>query len=272
LIEINLLPGSAKRARTRRMPKLAMGGLGSKLKLPKFDRPLALTVGAWVVGLGLLAWMFVGGRTKLAALEDEIEAETLRAVTLKATMATRDSLQKRMAVVAGKLNVVQDIDGNRYVWAHLLDEIARAIPEHTWLEEIHNLVTDSGVKNPHFSVEGRTGNNLALAQYLAQLEQSPFIQNVRMKTSELVREDNKWVYSFQLEADYQAPPPDVLETVPLFTRAELAADSAAQPAGRAGAAGRGTTSPQRGTAAPQRGTTPPSRGTAPPRTTSREQP
>ncbi|MEX2282859.1 MAG: PilN domain-containing protein [Gemmatimonadota bacterium] len=245
MIEINLLPGSAKRSR-RRMPKLAMGGLG-KAKLPNFNQGLAIMVGAWVIGLGLLAWMFLGGRNQLATLDEQIAAARLDSVRLAQTINTADTLQRRMAAVAGKLEVVQQIDASRYVWAHLLDEAARALPEHTWMTEINNIAVDSGVMNPKFSIEGRTGNNLALAQYLAQLEQSPFIRNVRLRDSQLVREDDKLVYSFLLEADYEPPPPDVIETVPLFTPG-TEPDSA-------------NTTPQRGTTAPQRGGQPQRAGT-----------
>ena len=240
MIEINLLPGSAKRTR-RRMPKLAVGGLG-KAKLPKLNQGLAIMVIAWVIGIGLFAWMFVGGRTRLATLEDQIAAARLDSVRLAQTIATADTLQKRMAAAAGKLKVVQEIDASRYVWAHLLDEAARALPEHTWMVQVSNIAVDSGVMYPKFSLEGRTGNNLALAQYLAQLEQSPFIRNVRMRESQLVREDDKLVYSFLLEAEYEPPPPDIIETVPLFasappTDSAVAAPPTSQRAGQTQRAG-----------------------------------
>jgi Tfp pilus assembly protein PilN len=253
LIEINLLPGS-KKTSSRRMPKLSMGAIGGKLKLPPFNRGLAIMVVAWTVGLGLLGWMFLGGRAKLTELDEQITAARLDSVRLHAAIATADTLQKRMAAVAGKLKVVQEIDASRYIWAHLMDEAARALPEHTWLEEMTNIPVDSGVMNPKFTVEGRTGNNLALAQYLAQLEQSPFIRQVKLKRSELVREADRLVYSFLLEADYETPPPDVIQTIPLFARNEFP-DSASAPGGRAGAP---ATQPQRGagqrSGTPQRGT------------------
>ncbi len=208
------------------MPKLAVRGFGRKFKLPKFDRGLAILFGAWVVGMSLFAWMFLGGRSKLASLEDQITAARLDSVRLAQTIQTADTLQKRMAAVGGKLKIVQEIDASRYIWAHLLDEVARALPEHTWLVQIGNIPVDSSVSYPKFSLEGRTGNNLALAQYLAQLEQSPFIRNVKMKESQLVREQDKLVYSFLLEADYETPPPDVIETVPLFV-GSTATDSVA---------------------------------------------
>ena len=37
-------------------------------------------------------------------------------------------------------------------------------------------------------------------------------------TNELIREREKLVYAFGLEASYEEPPPDVIETVPLFAK------------------------------------------------------
>jgi type IV pilus assembly protein PilN len=217
LIEINLLPGTAKRSK-RRMPKLALGGPFAKLgALPKFDRGMAMIVGAWVVGLGLLAWMFFGPRARKASLEEQIVAAVADSTRLAAIIASTDTLTARMNRVAQKLTVVQEIDASRYIWAHVLDEVSRALPQHVWLRSLTNLPVDSGVKYPRFRIEGRAGNNFALTQYLEQLEASPFIRGIRLLRSEMTRESDKLVYAFDLEASYEQPPPDVIETVPLFT-------------------------------------------------------
>jgi Tfp pilus assembly protein PilN len=227
LIEINLLPGSAKRSK-RRVPKIALGGSFAKLPgLPKLDRGVAIMAAAWVVGAGALAYMFLGSRAREARLNDQVTAAVADSTRLAAIAASSDTLTKRMDVVAKKLTVVQDIDASRYIWPHLLDEISRALPAHTWLRQITNLPTDSGVKYPRFRLEGRTGNNFALTAYLQQLEASPFVRSVRLLKSELVREDDKLVYAFELEAGYENPPPDMIQTVPLFARADEPPDSVA---------------------------------------------
>jgi Tfp pilus assembly protein PilN len=225
LIEINLLPGSARRSK-RRLPKFALGGPFAKLPaFPKFDKNLAILVGSWVVGVGLILWMFIGARARKAELEDQIVAAVADSIRLAAIIASTDTLTVRMNVVAQKLTVVQEIDQSRYTWSHIMDEVARALPSHVWLRGIANLPVDSGVKYPRFRIEGRAGNNFALTQYLEQLESSPFVRGVRLLRSEMVREEDKLVYAFELEAGFEQPPPDLIETVPLFTRIESEADT-----------------------------------------------
>lgn len=240
MIEINLLPGSGKRSRRRGMPKLGLGALAKvNPGLPKFDRTLGLAVVGWVSGVLLLGWMVVGGRARKAELQSEIEAAVLDSARLAEIIKSTDQLNARMRAVVTKLTVVQEVDANRFVWPHLLDEIARAIPEYTWLVRITNMPTDSSVRYPKFSVEGRTGNNFALTKYLQQLEASPFIRQVRLRSSELVRENDKLVYSFALDADFEAPPPDLLQTEPLFASTLEAAPGNTGAAARKAEAGPG---------------------------------
>jgi type IV pilus assembly protein PilN len=241
LIKINLVPGSRKRAKRSGGPKMSLGsvfksgegsGGGGGSSMPNLHGGLALMAIAWAAGLGILGWMFLGGRHNISTLTAQIEAAQLDSVRLESAIKSQQELEARRDNVARKVTIVQDIDANRYVWAHIHDEVARAVPEYTWLTQILFMQADSGAKYPHFSIQGRTGNNFALTKYMQQLEQSPFIRDVRLKESQLIREDNKLVYSFLLEADYEPPPPDLLETVPLFAN-EQADGAEAQPAPRA---------------------------------------
>jgi Tfp pilus assembly protein PilN len=219
LIEVNLLPGTAKKSRRRGMPKLgapAPSGPGKGPRLPKFDRALAYSAVSWIGGIALLGWMVVGGNVRKEELKTEIEAAVLDSARLAEIIRTTEQLNERMRAVSGKLTVVQEVDASRFVWPHILDELARALPEHTWFVKLNNVAVDSGVKYPRFTLEGRTGNNFALTKYLQQLEASPFIRQVRLKQSQLIRENDKLVYAFLLDADYETPPPDLIQTEPLF--------------------------------------------------------
>src|SRR5262245_47559163 len=223
--------------------------------LPKFDGSLGIMGIAGMIGFGLLGWMFLGGRHRVSTLTSEVEAAQLDSVRLDAAIKSQSDLERRRDVVAQKVTIVQDIDAARYIWAHLADEIARAVPEYTWLAGITGMQADSGAKVPHFSISGRTGNNFALTKYMQQLEQSPFIHEVTLKESQLVREDNKVVYSFLLEADYEVPPPDILETVPLFT-GDAPNDSVAAQANKPGTAPAQPNKPGSTTAQPNKAGSP----------------
>ena len=279
MIKINLVPGSRKRAkRSGGGPKMSLGNLfksgegggGGGASMPNLNGGLALMAIGWAAGLALLGWMFLGGQHKVSTLTAQIEAAQLDSVRLESAIKSQLELEARRDIVARKVTIVQDIDAFRYVWAHIHDEVARAVPEYTWLVQIAFMQADSGAKYPHFSIQGRTGNNFALTKYMQQLEQSPFIRLVRLKESQLVREDNKLVYSFILEADYEPPPPDILETVPLFTNEQADSAASAQPAPQRAAPPRAGAQPN--APAPGNKPAPPKGSTAAPKTSPQNPP
>lgn len=222
MINVNLKPGARRKAASRKLPQFGMA-LPSLSKftmgsLPRFDRMMAFIVGAWIVGPALVGFMFFTERAEKNELDTNIAAELADSAKYAQLIAANKTLLARRDTIAMKVNVIQEIDAGRYVWPHVMDELSRALPPYTWLVKISALPPDSTEKLPRFSLEGRAQNNFALSQYMQQLESSPFIRAVKLTTNELIREREKLVYAFGLEASYEEPPPDVIETVPLFAK------------------------------------------------------
>lgn len=215
MIEINLLPGSVKR--TKR--KLGGGGLSAgplaKIKLPPMDKYLLIAIGMWVVGIGLIAFMHLSSKSALEVAT--IAEQTLQRDTAKFNkqLAQNATLRGKRDTIASKLQVIQELDAGRYDWAHILDEVSRAVPDYTWLTAI-TPSADGGPNAPGFKVEGRMGNAFALPKFIIELESSPFLTNVSLKGSAPVVENQKAVYSFIVEGTYEQPPADLIHTEPLF--------------------------------------------------------
>lgn len=220
MINVNLLPGATRKRASRRMPRIAaMGSLSGMKGMPSMDKLTLFAVVAWLVMLPLTGYMFLNARSKINDLNVSIEGGLADSTKYANIIAANKKLLERRDTIAQKVNIIQGIDANRYIWPHILDEISRSLPPYTWLVEVTALpASEEGEATPNFRMVGRTGNNFALTRYLQDLEASPFIRNVRLASTELVRENEKLVYSFNLEASYEVPPPDVIETVPLFTQ------------------------------------------------------
>ena len=234
MIEVNLLPGGGKRA------KKGGGGPGFKLKLPQIG---GLPSDKWILGsaavvvgaLAFIVYQFLGVRgdreTTQVALDEAVQ-DSARFADL---IARTQLLTARRDSIAQRVGIIQQIDQNRYVWAHILDEVARALPDYTWLTEL------SQVSNEPISVRltGQAGNNFALTVFMEQLEASPFLQGVTLIQSaqEFAGQGTttqQVVQGFQLEVGYVAPPMEFLQTVPLFEGAgetQTQTDSTAAPPG-----------------------------------------
>ena len=218
-INVNLKPGSTKKA-ARKLPQVpAFGGLSEKFKTPSFDRMMTFIIASWIIGPALIGLMFFTQRSRKAELDTSIAAEVADSTKYAQLIEANRTLLARRDTIAMKVNVIQEIDAGRYIWPHIMDELSRALPPFTWLTKIqHVTVPDSTENLPRFRIEGRAQNNFALSQYMQQLESSPFVRQVKLLSNELVREKEKLVYAFGLEASYENPPPDIIETVPLFAK------------------------------------------------------
>jgi len=222
VIQVNLIPGGKKKKRAARR------GSGSSLSLPSFG---GLSGDRWVLGASLVAVLAISGGVFLSLTIKGEEEETALAIEAAVQDSARyaeiiaevEGLLARRDSIIQRVEIIQAIDEGRYVWPHVLDEVARALPDYTWLTGI----TQSGPPpNLQASVVGQAGNNFAVAEFMTRLTESPFIQSVDLvSSSQAVAEAGtgaqQLVYSFALEVFFQAPDMDVLETVPLFDEAAM---------------------------------------------------
>lgn len=225
MIEINLLPGARKKSRGSGASsfnvRALLGSLGERFK----DPWLGVAAGGVAVGLAAVGAMYVlQGRTErellaqeLAAVQDSTRFDNVVKQT-RAAEAQRDSIQRQMTIIAA-------IDGERFVWAHVLDEISRALPTYTWLRTVQQgsaaaTVSPEAVAAgtaPKLSVKiiGYTVNIQALTIFMRNLEASPFLQNVTLEKSEVATVEGKQVTEFTVDVQYTKPPASAIRTVPL---------------------------------------------------------
>lgn len=212
MIEVNLLPGATRRA-SRKASKAAGTAALRGLAIRGVDR-WKLAIGcAWLLGLGLAGWLYLGTTDRRQELELSIEQAVQDSARYSTLISKQDQLRARRDTIAQKLVMIQEIDAGRYLWSHLLDEISRALPEYTWITQIAGT---SGDDETSFQITGRTGNTFALTRFLKDLEASPFIKGVQLTRTEIVRDQNeRALHQFSVTARYEEPPVELLTTVPL---------------------------------------------------------
>lgn len=191
-----------------------MPSFGGASPVPK-DKWVLGAIAAVVVSVGAMGWLYLGvtgEEEELSLALDEAVQDSTRFADL---IQRTEQLSAQQDSIAARVAVIQEIDEERYVWPHVLDEVARALPDYTWLNQLTQV---SAGGNLQFRLTGQAGNNFAVAVFMEQLEASPFIRNVDLITSEqtVAATGDQVVYSFDLEASYVQPPLEFLETVPLF--------------------------------------------------------
>lgn len=228
MITVNLRPGSK---RTKAGPSLASGlawtrGLGSAVK-----DPLRLAaVAAWIAVAGFLGWSFLSTGSELGRLEpqvSELRAEHARfqdfLTQKRREEAVRDS-------ILAQVQTIRTVDGERFVWPHILNEVARALPPFTWLVDMGipavdprqaqlRAAADTGMVEAPKPVEvqlaGRTVDIQGYTRLMRALEDSPFLGNVQAVSAATVVEQGRAVTAFVLKATYTKPDATMLRTVPV---------------------------------------------------------
>lgn len=217
MIEVNLLPGgkrkSARRLKGLSLPIPKLGG-----GLPQVDR-WSLGAGVVVVAVLLISgWLFLSISGDAEELEVQTEVAVRDSIRLADILEESSLLQARADSIAERVAIIQEIDQSRYVWPHLMDEVARAMPDYAWMTGLTQVVAGDDVI---FQIQGQAGTYFALTTFMETLEASPFITGVQLLESQqvaLVNDDEgeRLLYEFTLEASGRTPPPELIETVPLF--------------------------------------------------------
>lgn len=219
LIEMNLLPGG-KRGVAR--PKA-----GRKLALPKFEGLRDMVRGdPWVVGVvalliaagGHLGFTFFSQGVNLSQVQNELTIQRQDSIRYAEAIAAADSLQARRDTLVQKARIIRQIDTDRFVWSHILDSVSGALPDFTWMTSMQQTAgTGSDIE---FRIDGMTGLTPALTRFMRNLEESPFLRDVRLVSQEQMQQGQRLVHSFVLMARYQIPDSTSITTEPIIIAGE----------------------------------------------------
>jgi Tfp pilus assembly protein PilN len=221
LIEINLAPGAQVGRSTRsRQTAIAMPSLP---QLGGDSRTLGLAALGLVAVLAV-GWLLISQGSRQAALESRVSSEVADSARFAATIALVSDLQARQDTIRAQIAVIRDVDQRRFVWPRLMDEVSRALPAFTWITQITSTpaaaptgeedATEVRAVGPAFTIQGNAGSTQALTRFMKNLEDSHFIRDVTLVTSEQVDADGRTIHRYTLEARYETPPVEVIETVP----------------------------------------------------------
>jgi len=230
MIEINLLPGKKKKA----------AGTGLQLAMPDFRGLIAQVKDPWLIG-AIVAWVIVGGggaalfiteRARLAAAEARLENVKTEKRRYDIVIAQKRQAEKVRDSLVHEINVIRDIDADRYIWPHVLDQATKALPPYTWITRVQSVTStvaagqpgaapvvlqeDSlGVSTVRVAIDGRTVDIQAYTTFLRQLAASPWFTDVTPASSQTVIEADRPVTAFNVTVRYRVADSVYLRTVPL---------------------------------------------------------
>jgi Tfp pilus assembly protein PilN len=222
MITVNLRPGKRRKSAGTRFNFKGLldnfRGLATKVK----DPMLLGAVGGWVCVLGFLGFVYLNNVRQLYTLEPRLEQARSENKRFKSFIADKRRQEKIRDSLLAQITVIRNVDGDRYIWAHLLDEVTKALPAYTWLVDLGSTaapappprptpaksktpadtVTDTLPAPLVFQLNGRTIDIQAYTRFLRQLEASPWIKDVTPVSAQTVVEHERPVTAFSIRATY----------------------------------------------------------------------
>ncbi len=246
MIEINLLPGARRSAKRGRGSSINLAGTVASIRERVKEPWLIGAVGVTVVAVAAVALLYTIQARKDAKLDDALQKAVQDSTRYASVLKEHDKAEAKRDTVLRSLNLIRAIDDDRFIWAHVMDEVSKALPPYTWLVSLgftgagqaQQPVSTVAVAKPadsaaagkkkrkslntviprdsvHLRLIGNTVDIQALTRFIRQLEQSAFLEQVQLVKSEHANDNGKDVTQFQLDMLYSRPDPALVRRVPL---------------------------------------------------------
>ena len=245
MIEINLLPTPGKKKAARSSSGADAASVLAALSSRMRDRFLLGTLAITIVAGAAVATLY----TLQEQRDDQLNAQLDRMVhdSTRYAALVRDRIRAEAIrdTLLRQVNMIRNLDEDRYIWPHVMDEVGRALPQYTWVTALTFIGTPQGATNvvalpkpsaadsakngktrvskrldtdvPRdqvtLQVNGRTVDIQALTRFMKDLEASPFLGSVSLLRSELAIDVGKEVTQFQLTAGYTRPDTTLIRRV-----------------------------------------------------------
>lgn len=244
MITVNLRPGKRRKSSGSLFNfKGVLDGfrdLGTRVK----DPLLLGAVGAWMCVLGVLGFLYLNNVRQLYSLEPRLELARSENRRFKTFLADKRRQEQIRDSLLAQINVIRGVDGDRYIWPHVMDEVTKALPAYTWLVDLgtttpaarprptrsprparpaknakaaakaDTAAADTADAPLIFQLNGRTIDIQAYTRFLRQLEASPWIEDVVPVSAQTIVEEQRPVTAFTIKATYRVADSAYIRTAP----------------------------------------------------------
>jgi type IV pilus assembly protein PilN len=181
MIRINLLPVKAAQ------------------KKEKLRGQLFLLLFCVIVAVAGCAAVYVSLLAKISATKSENARKEQEIERLKKVIGEVGRYKKLQQELQGKLDVLAKLKENKSGPVHLLDELSKALPEKLWLTAFKESAGS-------VSISGVGLNEEKVAEFLRNLDASPYFQKVELTVVEQTTQGNVKLHKFDLTCKTVAPP------------------------------------------------------------------
>ena len=181
IIEVDLLPGSRRPRGGGPLPATGAGRFGWLGRGRGLDPGLALLLAVWLAASAAAAILWLAQRSEAAALQTRLREAAADSARLAGIRTITDSIAAQVAEIQGRVALVEQLDGDRFVWPRIMDQLSRALPQSAWLVSIRQL---SSAPDVSIEVRGVAASPIAITEFAQALEASEHLSGVKIAGSQ----------------------------------------------------------------------------------------
>jgi len=135
----------------------------------------------------------------IKTLRRTVAEEEMETRKLAPEIAKIKRLNQQRKDLNDRLDVITELDGDRYFRVHIMDELNRSLPDNMWLTRWEENGDGS------YSVEGVTFSNFLVSDFLQNVSNSPWFTSINLLVAEKGEIGDVRVIKFKAQARTTSP-------------------------------------------------------------------
>ena len=179
-VHFNLLPGDERNVKGFRLldhKKIAIPAIGAALFL----------IGATAITLHQ--------NDIIRNLQEDIAILDQESVLFEEKIALVEEFTEKRNDIMARVQIIEDLDRDRFLRVHFVDEVNRLLPTLTWLESIREAKSSPGTA----IIEGVTTNNLKVSEFMSNLVASDLFETVDLTVTQQKEIANQDITTFTIQ-------------------------------------------------------------------------
>lgn len=171
-------------------------GAGINLGAKQGDIILMIVLALAMVVVGTQWYLLTNKRSNL---REEEQVRRRERDELLVYIKKVEELEAKRESLRNKIEVIEELKRNQQGPVRIMDEVSRALPELVWLSKL-------GLNGSDLTLDGTAMDENAVANYIANLDASPFFDEPQLKNLTRDRGDT---FRFQLKCVFDNRPPEI---------------------------------------------------------------
>ena len=162
------------------------------------ERRFQLSYFIILVLIAAVAVLFIMQRSAINKERNLLQVAQQEKEQLQYVLEKLEKFEQQKRTLERKINLITNLKAQQTVAVRIMDELSKNIPDWVWL-------TETKYEEQTIEINGRALSNSLIADYIYNLENSPYLKNVNLISSTQKTEQNSQFLEFTLTAQYVLP-------------------------------------------------------------------